>query len=237
MAELEDQKKEKDEVVAKLKSKEKELNKQLALKNKRDRELKNAITAMIRREIEKARRDAAAAAAKAKANNASPNTNVATSPKKTAPAERNYSVFNTDKDIALSSNFSNNRGRLPWPVDNGVVCIHYGHYNVPGTKVSGDNPGITLCTPSTGATVKAVFDGEVTAVTNEGDIMTVMIRHGKYFTIYSNLSSANVSRGDNVRTGQAIGRTGEDDDGNGGKLEFLMMQEYTKLNPEPWLRR
>ncbi|MER3470454.1 MAG: hypothetical protein C4330_03755 [Chitinophagaceae bacterium] len=240
LEELEAQKKEKDKVVSELKFKEKELNKQLALKNKRDKELKNAIAAMLRREIEAARKRAAAeaAAAKAKENATTNNSNTATAtPKKTTAKPKEYSVFNTDKDIALSSNFSNNRGRLPWPVDNGVVCIHYGHYNVPGTKVSGDNPGITLCTPSAGATVKAVFDGEVTAVTNEGDIMTVMIRHGKYFTIYSNLSSANVNRGDNVRTGQSIGRVAEDDDGSGGKLEFLMMQEYTKLNPEPWLRR
>jgi septal ring factor EnvC (AmiA/AmiB activator) len=237
LAVLEDQKKEKDVVVAQLKSKEKELNKQLSVKKKRDNELKNAIAAMIRREIEAARKRAAAeAAAKAK-DNASTSTATTGTTKKTTTTSKSYSVFNTEKDVALSANFSNNRGRLPWPVDNGVVCIHYGTYSVPGTNVKGDNPGITICTPSSGASVKAVFDGEVTAVTNEGEGMTVMIRHGKYFTIYSNLSSSNVGRGDVVRTGQAIGRTAEDDDGNGGKLEFLMMQEYTKLNPEPWLRR
>jgi murein hydrolase activator len=64
-----------------------------------------------------------------------------------------------------------------------------------------------------------------------------MIRHGKYFTVYSNLSSASVSRGDNVRTGQAIGRTAQADDGSGGQLDFMLMVESQNVNPQPWLRR
>ena len=86
--------------------------------------------------------------------------------------------------------------------------------------------------------VKSVFDGEVASVFNVGDIKTVMIRHGKYFTVYSNLLSVNVTKGAMVSTNQLIGKVAADDeDGQGGKLEFLLMIENKNLNPEQWLHR
>jgi septal ring factor EnvC (AmiA/AmiB activator) len=99
-----------------------------------------------------------------------------------------------------------------------------------------DNPGITISTPSSGGTVKAVFNGEVSSVQNLGDGMMVMIRHGKYWSVYSNLSSVNVGKGAQIKTGQAIGRAGTADDGNGGQIDFLLMIESKNVNPEPWLR-
>ena len=128
--------------------------------------------------------------------------------------------------------------RLPWPVDQGTVCIHYGPYQIGETKLRGDNPGITICTAQPGNNVKSVFDGEVASVFNIGDSKSVMIRHGKYFTVYSNLSSVTVAKGANVSTGQSIGKVGVDEEtGEGGKLEFLLMVENKKLNPEQWLHR
>ena len=103
--------------------------------------------------------------------------------------------------------------KLPWPVDNGVVSIHFGPYEVEGTKLRGDNPGITIATPSAGMPVKSVFNGEVAGVYNMGDGMAVTIRHGKYFTTYSNLTSVSVGKGTDVATGQAIGKVGQSDDG------------------------
>ena len=100
-----------------------------------------------------------------------------------------------------------------------------------------DNPGITISTPSAGGAVKAVFNGEVATVSNLGDGMMVMIRHGKYFTVYSNLSSASVSKGQTVSTGQVIGRTARADDGSGGQLDLILMIESKNVNPTPWLRR
>ena len=82
------------------------------------------------------------------------------------------------------------------------------HITIEGTKLKGDNPGITICTPQPGNNVKSVFDGEVVSVFNIGDTKSVMIRHGKYFTVYSNLSSVSVSKGANVKTGQSIGKVG-----------------------------
>jgi murein DD-endopeptidase MepM/ murein hydrolase activator NlpD len=120
----------------------------------------------------------------------------------------------------------------------GYVCIHYGSYTIEGTKLRGDNPGITICTPQPGTNVKSVFDGEVVSVFNIGDTKSVMIRHGKYFTVYSNLSSVSVSKGTEVKRNQSIGKVAVDEeDGEGGKLEFLLMNENKKLNPEQWLNK
>jgi len=247
---LEDQKKEKDVVIAQLKSKESELGKQITAKKKRDNELKKSITAIIRREIEARRKEEAAAAERARkerealakaatATAPATKTAAATAPAKKAAANEASAIPLNAKEVALSNNFASNRGKLPWPVDNGYVSIHYGVYEVPGTKIKGDNPGITISTPSPGTTVKSVFDGEVTSVFNLGDGMAVMISHGKYFSVYSNLSGVSVSKGAQVRTGQAIGRAGSDEEGgtSGGSLLFMLQVGMNGTNPEPWLRR
>lgn len=239
LAVLEDQKKEKDAVVAKLKSQEKDLQKQITARKKRDQQLKSAIAAVVRREIEAARKaaaDRAAAERAAKAKETANNTgSVAAAPEKKATTARPKSFLDlNEKDVALNSSFEKNRGKLPWPVDNGFVSVPYGSSKVGG--LSFDNPGITVATPSSGATVKAIFDGEVSSVSNLGDGMMVMVRHGKYFSVYSNLSSASVSKGSQIKTGQVIGRSGPADDGTGGQIDFLLMVESRNVNPEPWLR-
>ncbi len=242
---LEDQKKEKDVVVSKLKSKESELGKQIASRKKKDAQLKNSISVIIRRELEERRKAEAAEMARrrreadALEKETSTNTGVATTTKKTVTKKAATSISLNAKDVALSSSFSTNKGKLPWPVDNGYVSIPYGAYSIPGTSLRGDNPGLTIATPSVGATVKAVFDGEVLSVFNLGDgTMAVTISHGKYFTTYSNISGITVSKGSNVQTGQVIGRTAADDEGGaGGKIDFLLMIEMKNVNPSPWLRR
>ena len=85
--------------------------------------------------------------------------------------------------------------------------------------------------------VKSVFNGEIVGVYNMGDGMAVTIRHGKYFTTYSNLTSVSVGKGMDVATGQAIGKVGQSDDGSGGQIDFILMIESKNVNPEPWLRR
>ena len=115
--------------------------------------------------------------------------------------------------------------------------MHFGNNKIDNTLLTFDNPGITISTPSSGVAVKAVFDGEVSAVYNLGDGMAITIRHGKYFTTYSNLSGVSVSKGSTVKTGQQIGRAGKDDDGTGGQIDFILMVETKNVNPQPWLRR
>ena len=251
--ELADQRKEKDKVVSELKSQGKDLQKQIATKKKRDRDLKNAIAAIVRREIEaearkakeklaaeKKERDRIAAEKKETAalNPAAPassSTSAATKPEVKEKKIVSYLEVE-EKDIALGADFSKNRGKLPWPVDKKVVLVQFGRYEVEGfTNIYDDNPGITIGTP-TGSSVKAVFDGEVIAVHNYGEAAAVVVRHGKYFTSYGNLSAVNVGKGATVKTGQVIGRAGDADDGSGGQINFMLMIENKNVNPAGWLR-
>ena len=240
---LEGQKKEKDVVLNQLKSQEKDLQKQLAAKKKKDKDLQKAITSIINREIAAARAAAKKKADDEAAKSAKPViTDPGVSKNTTTNAKPNVVresvVFNSAEDLKLNADFEKNRMRLPWPVDQGTVCIHYGPYQIGETKLRGDNPGITICTAQPGNNVKSVFEGEVASVFNIGDSKSVMIRHGKYFTVYSNLSSVTVTKGANVGTGQSIGKVGVDEEtGEGGKLEFLLMVENKKLNPEQWLHK
>lgn len=235
---LQGQRKEKDAAVSELKSKEKELKGQIASKQKRDRDLKNAILAIVRREAKKAEEEAKAKAEKTNTNVATTTNNTASNTKTVTPVTKPKSYLDLNaEDVKLNASFESNKGRLPWPVDNGVVSIHFGPYEVEGTKLRGDNPGITIATPSAGMAVKAVFNGEVAGVYNMGDGMAVTIRHGKYFTTYSNLAGVNISKGSPVTTGQPIGTVGQADDGSGGQIDFILMIESKNVNPEPWLRR
>ncbi|HMG67452.1 MAG TPA: peptidoglycan DD-metalloendopeptidase family protein [Chitinophagaceae bacterium] len=233
---LEGQKKEKDVAVNELKSKEKELKGQIASKQKRDLDLKRAMLAIVRREAKKAEDEAKA---KAKINTTTNVTEVnATNTKTVTPTAKPKSYLDLNaEDVKLNENFASNKGKLPWPVDNGFTSIHFGPYQVEGTALKGDNPGITIATPSAGTPVKSVFAGEVVGVYNMGDGMAVTIRHGKYFTTYSNLTGVSVSKGGAVTTGQAIGKVGQSDDGSGGQIDFILMIESKNVNPEPWLRR
>jgi septal ring factor EnvC (AmiA/AmiB activator) len=255
--ELAVQKKEKDVIVNELKSKEKDLAKQINAKKKKDKDLRNAITAIVRREIEAAKKEAEAKAkidaeTRRKAdelagkNNRSEDKPTGTetsktttsAPKRNEPTKKPDSYLNLNAtDVALNNKFELNKAKLPWPVDNGVVTLSFGNNKIENTLLNFDNPGITIATPSAGVPVKAVFDGELSAVYNLGDGMAITIRHGKYFTTYSNLSSVSVGKGAAVRTGQQIGKAGKDDDGNGGQIDFILMIETKNINPQPWLRR
>jgi septal ring factor EnvC (AmiA/AmiB activator) len=246
---LAEQKKEKDVVVSKLKSQEKDLAKQLAAKKKRDKDLKNAIAAAIRRDIEAAKKESERIAALRKAEDAKNkpavvNTPAATpgnkpvTPVREAPEKRPDSYLELNaKDVALGAEFVSNKGKLPWPVDRAIVTIPFGDYNIPGTNLRGNNTGITLAVPSVGAPVKAVFDGVVSAIHNYGDGVAIVVRHGKYYSSYYNLSGVNVSKGATVKTGQVIGKAGEAEEGGGGQVDFMLMMETNPINPSPWLRR
>jgi murein hydrolase activator len=141
--------------------------------------------------------------------------------------------YNTE-DIKLGANFELSRGRLPFPVDNGYVSIPFGKYTIPDTKIVGVQDFITISSPA-GTSVKACFDGEVVSVFDVGGNTAVTVRHGKYFTTYSNLSPATVSKGQMIKTGQIVGRVGINLDGD-GQIDFILTRENQFLNPSGWLR-
>jgi septal ring factor EnvC (AmiA/AmiB activator) len=238
---LEVEKKEKDAVVNQLQSQEKELRKEMAAKQKQDLRLGGAITAAIKRARdlaikEAAKKNADAKAAEKAAAATTKTTRPATSEEPVAPATLNTvkaynkTVFTSDEDLHLSGNFEKHKHELPWPVS-GTVSMAFGpHEYIKGIKHN--NQGVTIdC--SAGTSVKAVFDGEVQSIFSVGDVQAVMIRHGKYFTTYSNLSTVSVTKGQQVKTSQIIGRVGEE-----AQLEFILSDEKSKVyDPELWLRR
>lgn len=249
MGELVKDKNEQAAVVDEIKKKEKEINKTLAAKKKQSQQLQASITAVINREIANARKEAAA---KAKAEEAkikeeaknnttvnAPNTNTAVTNKPAVVKKEetkkpaSYLEYNKE-DIALGASFESNKGRLPFPVDNGYISGNFGTNTVPGTSVKYQQDFITITSP-VGTSVKACFDGEVMSVYDVGGMTAVTIKHGKYFTTYSNLASATVSKGQQVKTGQLIGRVGENLDGD-GELNFILARELQFINPTGWLR-
>lgn len=135
----------------------------------------------------------------------------------------------------LSTNFANNRGRLPWPVSRGQIVGKFGTHPHPIlNNIDVDNSGVDIAT-NKGSSAKAVFDGEVTAIVSiPGGNRTVLLRHGTYFTVYNNLSYVSVQKGDKVKRGQDLGRIYTDESGN-TILKFEVRSGSTKQNPEIWL--
>ena len=141
-------------------------------------------------------------------------------------------VMLTTEDRVISGGFEANRGRLPSPVIGGRIVSHFGQHGVEGLPgVVLDNKGINIL-GGPGASACSIYDGEVSAVFNVGGSMGVLIRHGSYISVYCNLASVSVSRGQKVSTRQPIGKIGKDN-----ILQFQLRKERAKLNPEQWLAR
>ncbi|WP_158798424.1 murein hydrolase activator EnvC [Pedobacter sp. L105] len=189
-----------------------------------DREIRNAIAREIAIARKKAEDEARAAAAKARADN------------KPAPVERAKTTTNyltsTPEAAKLSAGFENNRGRLPWPVAQGSITEGFGRHTE--GEAGYTNDGVNILT-SDGASVRAVFGGEVLFVRVIQGIYVVAIRHGDYFTIYQNLRSSSVSKGEKVETRQSIGTVATTSDGP--LLHFEIMRGQSKLNPEAWIAK
>ena len=114
----------------------------------------------------------------------------------------------------------------------GRIVSHYGQYNVEGLKgVQLSNSGINI-KAAPGTAVRSVFAGEVSAVFGFSGTMVVMVRHGSYISVYCNLKSVSVSKGQKVAARQTLGAVGQD-----GILQFQLRKEAAKLNPEAWLGR
>lgn len=137
----------------------------------------------------------------------------------------------------IGDSFGENKGRLPWPVEKGIITSHFGLQKHPVLKnVTEDNIGIEI-TSSGPTRAKSVFKGEVVRVfAISGANMAVIIRHGKYLTVYQNIVNVKVKAGDSVSTGQEIGDVFSDSE-NGEKavIKFMVYEEKNKLNPELWL--
>jgi len=151
-----------------------------------------------------------------------------------------YKLSLTPEVQAISNNFSSNRGHLPWPVASGYISGQYGKHQHPVYKsVTIENNGIDITT-SPNAPVRAVFGGTVIKVTNI-DGVVIMISHGEFFTVYSNLSGASVKVGDKINAKQTIGAAGRNDDGD-NMINFQIWKigsnnSINTVNPSEWIAK
>ena len=231
---LKDEKDDLNKQVAALKKKEGSIQQDIKNKQQQAQKLQKAIDDIIAEEIRKAneeaerkRREEAKKNAAKKGTTTTPST-----PKK----ETGMALTPSEK--TLSSNFVSNKGKLPWPVERGVVSSTYGkHASVVSDKVTVTNNGIDIATTE-GSKARAVFDGEVTSVTKlTGSNTVVIIRHGEYFTVYSNLENVTVKRGDKVKTKQNIGTVHTNMTEGKTELHFELLKEQNRQNPSNWLSK
>ena len=140
----------------------------------------------------------------------------------------------TPEEKKLADNFASNKKKLPWPTERGVVTGSFGENPHPVLKgIMVRNDGIDISTTD-GSYIRSVFDGVVTRVfVIPGAHTTVIIRHGNYLSVYSNLSEVFVKQGDKVKTKQSIGKIFTDEDKS--VLQFQIWKENVKLNPQDWL--
>ena len=218
-----------------LKKQESGLAGKIAEQQKQLNALDKKIDALIAYEIEQARKAAEAAARKKAGKSAGKSTPASKSTSRPTPLKPD--TWLTAEDRQLNGTFEQNRGRLPVPITGQyMIGNRFGTYNVPGLKnVQLENKGTNYVGRS-GARARSIFTGVVSAVFQFGGSRNVLIRHGSYISVYCNLSSVTVSKGQKVNTKDIIGTVA--DDGTGKcVLHFQLRKETTKLNPESWLSR
>ena len=233
-AQQEELKKEKEELnsqVANLKKKEGSIQQDIKNKQQQAQKLQKAIDDIIAEEIRKANEEAERKRREEAAKNKSQG-------KTTAPAPKEKGMALTPAEKTLSTNFINNKGKLPWPVERGVISSSYGkHTSVVSDKVTVTNNGIDIATTE-GAKARAVFEGEVASVTKlTGANTVVILRHGEYFTVYSNLENVTVKRGDKVNTKQNLGSVHTNKTENKTELHFELLKEQNRQDPAIWLSK
>ena len=218
---LKQEKKDLNNQVTQLKKKESSIQQSIKDKQAQAKKFQKQIDDIIAEEIRLANERAAAEAKKNK--------------KGTSKTDK---MPLTPSEKILSNTFSANKGKLPWPVENGVVSIPYGKYSLPGfEKVTLTNKGIDIATKEN-AKVRCVFEGVVVSVVKpSASNIGVIIRHGDYFTVYSQLDEVYVNRGDKVSTKQNIGKVHTDRSAGETSVHFELRHGTETLNPSIWLAK
>ena len=249
LKDLVDDRKEQDKIISQLKGKEQEVTAELKQKEAQRKKMQSALMSIIKREMaeaEKKEKDRLAkqksandAAAKAEASKSTTKSTGKVSAveggmTKTA-GDRPYSALETTEEGREASiSIENSKGALPWPVDKGNVFVHFGVENIPGTKLNRKSEGIEIAAPK-GSSVKSIANGTVKYTGDINGDLTVIIQHGKYFTLTTHLSSTSVAVGQEVKAGTILGKSGINLEGEGSIL-FILSKEGKSLDPESWLR-
>ncbi len=161
---------------------------------------------------------------------------MASSNKKAGKSSSSNTFSLTPEDRALASNFIANKGKLPWPVEEGVVKMGYGTHPSPiDRSVTIKSNGVRIAT-NKGEKVRAVFEGRVNSIiVPKNGNLTVMIQHGNYFTVYKNLSKIYIKKGDMVSTKQDIGEVLTSKSSGETILSFLVFKGLETQNPAHWV--
>lgn len=229
---LEKQEKERQTLVNGLRKKQRGIQNEINKKKRSAQKLNEQIDRLIEIEIENARKRAEEEARKQAKKEGKP------ALQKQVVKKGSVEKFQMNNDDRkLSGNFEKNKGILPMPITGPYVIVsRYGQYAVDGLRnVRLDNKGIDI-KGKAGAKARAIFDGEVSAIFKYNGLNNVLVRHGNYISVYCNLSSVSVKKGEKVSTKQTIGTIHKDASGN-VVLHFQLRKETTKLNPESWLSR
>jgi septal ring factor EnvC (AmiA/AmiB activator) len=213
----------KSSLLASLQDDESRLQKELTRQQDAHRALNDAIEEVIQKEVLAARKRERSREQALK-NTKKADRTVRTNPRPARTPEANVS----------SANFISNKGNLPWPVTNGVIVKHFGKQPHPTLeRVVITNNGIDIQT-NPGAEVRAVFDGLVVGKQFiPGYDNMLIIKHGNYYTVYSNLKEVLVKKEDTVKTRQAIGVASQK--GNVSQVHFEVWQDKVRLNPASWI--
>ena len=227
--ELVKEKQEQEKIVQSIKKDKKQITAEIKKKQQETRTIDRQIDKLIREAIAAANKKTAVAAAKANPTKAK------TTSAKAAATETTKIVL-TPENKLIADNFRANKGKLPWPVERGAITMGYGDQAHPVYKsLVVHNSGLEITTEQ-GANARAVFGGEVSRVIVLSPVnKAVMIQHGDYFTVYQNLSSVSVSKGDKVSTKETIGKIRTNGDTGKTTLKFMILQNTVYNNPESWL--
>lgn len=220
---LQKEKQEQEKLVKIIQKDKRKYTADIKKKQQQAKDIDRQIAKIIREAIAAANKKTAAAAGTKKetaaAANASPN-----------------KIVLTPEGKIIADNFKANRGKLPWPVEKGYISLPYGNQPHPLERgIIQHNSGVEITTEA-GANARAVFGGEVMSVQVIGANKSVYVQHGDYITVYFNLSTVNVTKGDKVSIRQNIGRVATNNDGN-TVIKFLILQNTTTLNPQSWLNK
>ena len=199
-----------ERLITSLKRKARNLNAQISKKEKEARAIDQAIDRLIREAI-------------AASNKATGKT-----------SKKTFEL--TPEAKLIAANFEANRGRLPWPLEKGIVVQSFGRQKHPVVKTTTiQSNGVTIATlPS--SQVRAVFEGEVmSVVTFKGSNPSVLIRHGNYITVYKNLGKLYVKKGDKVQAKEAIGEVFTNESTGKTEVQFSIFNNVKALNPKGWI--
>ena len=218
---IEIDKKNQENLISKIKKQEGKYKREIKKKIAADKKVAAKIDKIIKEEIARANRIA-------RAKNKG----------KKAVTKKNNTFILSPEAKALATKFEQNKGKLPWPVKEGLIVRRFGvqpHPYISGITLS--STGIHFATPAN-SLAKAIFDGQVLNVlVNSTGTKNVLIKHGNYITSYNNLEISYVKKGDKISTGQSIGKIFTDKVSNKTKLVFVLFKNTTRLNPASWLLR